>query len=185
MHAVGRSTGRSIARLGGLAVGLLAALGAPAIVGAQDLGTVYQSPLPLAVYLGGAATTVALSFVFVLAGTRGRPRRRRVASSTSRPRSGPSCGSSARRPGLDRRPGHRRRDPRRHPSRALFLVGLRVGRRGDPSALLAPVWEWVDPFGDRPHHLLALAFANLGIRGWGIPTQLPAVGAGRGRRWSG
>ena len=68
MHAVGGSTGRrSIARLGGLAAGLLVALGAPAVVAAHNLGTVYQSPLPLAVYLAGAATTVALSFVFVLA----------------------------------------------------------------------------------------------------------------------
>ena len=68
MHAVGRSTGRrSVARLGGLAAGLLVALGAPAVVAAHNLGTVYQSPLPLAVYLAGAATTVALSFVFVLA----------------------------------------------------------------------------------------------------------------------
>ena len=68
MHAIAGSAGRrSIARLGGLTAGVLVALGAPAIVAAHNLGTVYQSPLPLAVYLAGAATTVALSFVFVLA----------------------------------------------------------------------------------------------------------------------
>jgi hypothetical protein len=42
------------------------AIAAPATVAAHNLGTVYQSRLPLAVYLAGAAATVALSFIFVL-----------------------------------------------------------------------------------------------------------------------
>jgi hypothetical protein len=48
----------------GLAVGLLATL--PAAVAAHTLNATYTSRLPLAVYLVGAATTVALSFVFVI-----------------------------------------------------------------------------------------------------------------------
>ena len=47
-----------------LAVGL--ALAVPATVAAHSLSPVYASRLPLAVYVVGAATTVALSFVFVI-----------------------------------------------------------------------------------------------------------------------
>ena len=42
------------------------ALAAPAVVFAHALNPTYTSRLPLAVYLAGAATTVALSFIFVL-----------------------------------------------------------------------------------------------------------------------
>jgi hypothetical protein len=49
-----------------LATGALMALAAPATVAAHTLNNAYTSRLPLAVYLAGAATTVALSFVFVL-----------------------------------------------------------------------------------------------------------------------
>jgi hypothetical protein len=45
----------------------IVALAAPAAVAAHALNTTYTSRLPLAVYLAGAAATVALSFVFVLA----------------------------------------------------------------------------------------------------------------------
>ena len=47
---------------------LLAAIGlaAPATAVAHALNPTYTSRLPLAVYLAGAATTVALSFIFVL-----------------------------------------------------------------------------------------------------------------------
>ena len=174
MHAVGRSTGRrSIARFGGLAAGLLAALGAPAIVAAHNLGTVYQSPLPLAVYLAGAATTVALSFVFVLA------RDMRAAPTP---------------------PGRVVHVPAalRTVLRVVGLIGwvwiVAQGIAGGTSeasvatlflwvygwvgvailsALLAPVWEWVNPFATI-YDLLAWALRMLGIRGWGI-TELPAV----------
>ena len=58
---------RLATRLGaaiGLATGLAAAL--PAAVAAHQLSPTYQSRLPLAVYVVGAATTVALSFAFVI-----------------------------------------------------------------------------------------------------------------------
>src|ERR1051325_6767596 len=55
---------RSIAAtLAGLSV---IALVAPAAVFAHTLNASYTSRLPLAVYLAGAAATVALSFIFVL-----------------------------------------------------------------------------------------------------------------------
>ena len=49
-----------------LATGSLVALAVPAVVAAHTLTNAYTSRLPLAVYLAGAAATVALSFVFVL-----------------------------------------------------------------------------------------------------------------------
>ena len=174
MHAVAGSIGRrSVARLGGLAAGLLVALGAPAIVAAHNLGTVYQSPLPLAVYLAGAATTVALSFVFVLA------RDMRAAPTP---------------------PGRVVHVPAalRTVLRVVGLIGwvwiVAQGIAGGTSeasvatlflwvygwvgvamlsALLAPVWEWVNPFATI-YDLLAWGLRMLGIRGWGI-TELPAA----------
>ena len=50
----------------GLPVIGIIALAAPAAVAAHTLNPTYTSRLPLAVYLAGAAATVALSFVFVL-----------------------------------------------------------------------------------------------------------------------
>ena len=51
---------------GAVVGGALVALAAPAAVLAHSLNPSYTSRLPLAVYLAGAAATVALSFVFVL-----------------------------------------------------------------------------------------------------------------------
>ena len=48
----------------GLAIGLAVFL--PATVAAHTLNATYTSRLPLAVYLVGAAPTVALSFIFVI-----------------------------------------------------------------------------------------------------------------------
>jgi hypothetical protein len=39
------------------------------------------------------------------------------------------------------------------------------------SALVAPVWEWVDPFATL-HDMLAWALRRLGVRGW-VPSALP------------
>jgi hypothetical protein len=56
-----------LGRVAGVALGLGAMFGVPAITSAHGLSPVYQSPLPLSVYLVGAAVTVALSFLFILA----------------------------------------------------------------------------------------------------------------------
>jgi hypothetical protein len=159
------------------AIGVLAALaivlGAPAVAAAHGLSPVYQSPLPLAVYLVGAATTVALSFVLVLA------RDMRAA------------------PTVDTRI---LRVPRvvRLALRVTGLLGwawiLAQGIAGGSSdasvatlflwvygwvgvamlsALVAPVWEWVDPFATL-HDILAWLLRAAGIRGWDVST-LPAA----------
>ena len=57
----------AVRRAPGALVALAVVLGLPAVAAGHGLSPVYQSPLPLAVYLVGAAATVALSFVFVLA----------------------------------------------------------------------------------------------------------------------
>src|SRR5512135_2779405 len=56
----------ALARLLGAVLAVVAVAGAPAIAAAHGLSPVYQSPLPLAVYLVGAAVTVGLSFAFIL-----------------------------------------------------------------------------------------------------------------------
>jgi len=55
-----RAVAAALAALGG------AAFVAPSAVLGHALGATYTSRLPLAVYLAGAAATVALSFIFVL-----------------------------------------------------------------------------------------------------------------------
>ena len=60
-----RSSRLAIAAASSLGLGLVAFI-APAVVAAHSLDVTYSSPLPLAVYLAGAAMTVALSFAFVL-----------------------------------------------------------------------------------------------------------------------
>ncbi len=167
---VGRGR-HSIARATGAAAGVAVAFGAPAVVAAHNLGTVYQSPLPLAVYLVGAATTVALSFVFVLA--------RDVRAAPTPP------GRIVHVPSA-----------LRIPLRALGLLGwiwiVVQGIAGGTSeasvaslflwvygwvgvamlsALLAPVWEWVNPFATI-HDILAWAIRRAGINGWEA-TELP------------
>jgi hypothetical protein len=162
----------ALARGAGIVAALTVSLGAPAVVAAHSLGTVYQSPLPLAVYLAGAATTVALSFVFVLA--------RDMRAAPTPP------GRIVKVPA-----------PLRLVLRAAGLIGwlwiVAQGIAGGTSeasvatlflwvygwvgvamlsALLAPVWEWVDPFATL-HDILAWALRRLGIRGWAV-SELPA-----------
>jgi hypothetical protein len=161
----------AIRLLSGLAVVLLL-LAAPVIVAAHGLSPTYQSPLPLAVYLVGAGATVALSFVFVLArDVRGGPADEgRVVGVPAPLRialrlvgltgwlwilaqaliGGTSAGDVA----------------------TLFLwvfgwVGIAM-----VSALLGPIWEWLDPFATL-HDMGAWILARLGIRGW-QPSPVPA-----------
>jgi hypothetical protein len=138
-----RGIRRSAAAFG---VGLVA-LAAPAGVAAHGLSPTYTSRLPLAVYLAGAAATVALSFIFVLV--------RDVRA--DRPH------ASAE--------GHLPPAPLRLLLRAIGLVGwlwmVVQGIEGGASAaevttlflwvygwvgvaaisaLIGPVWHWLDPF---------------------------------------
>ena len=67
MHPVRARAGARARSIAAAITGtLVVALAAPAVVVAHQLNPTYTSRLPLAVYLAGAATTVALSFIFVL-----------------------------------------------------------------------------------------------------------------------
>jgi hypothetical protein len=158
-------------RAAGVAVALLVTLGVPAVASAHGLSATYQSPLPLAVYLVGAATTVALSFLFVLArDMRAAPPEPGLVVSVPAwlrillrivgvigwvwiVAQGIAGGSS---------------DGAVAP---IFLwiygwVGLAV-----VSALVFPIWEWLDPF-TTFHDAGAWVLRRLGVEGW-APSLLP------------
>ena len=161
----------ALARLAG-AIGATALLAAiPATVSAHSMSTVYESPLPLAVYLAGAGVTVALSFAFVLA--------------TDMRAAPTDPGRIVRVPA-----------PIRLLLRAIGVFGwgwiLVQGIAGGSSdaavaplflwvygwvglaaisALWFPIWEWLDPFATL-HDMLAWALRHLGVRGWD-PSELP------------
>jgi len=164
---------RLAARLGaaiGLALGLAAAL--PTAVAAHNLNPTYQSRLPLAVYVVGAATTVALSFAFVI-----------VRDVRAAP------------PDLDA-PGTMPPAWIRYPLRFLGLFGwawiVAQGLAGGTSdgdvatlflwvygwvgvailcALVGPVWHFLDPFSTL-HDLGASVLARLNVEGW-EPADYP------------
>ena len=165
------------ARLLGFVGGTALTAALPAVAAAHGLSPVYQSPLPLAVYLAGAGATVALSFLFVLA------RDMRAA------------------PAADTRvvtvPG-----PFRVALRILGLVGwswiMLQGLAGGSStaavaplflwvygwvglaalsALVGPFWEWLDPFATL-HDILAWVLRRAGVRGW-VASPIPE----RARLW--
>jgi hypothetical protein len=141
-------------------------LGGPAVVFAHSLDVTYQSRLPLIIYLIGAAMAVALSFAFLLlADVRADP---------------PSPTGTGRLP------------PRwlRTLLRALGLIawswialqGIFGGESTGEvstlflwvygwvgvaaiSALVGPIWHWLDPFSTL-FDIGAAAARRLGIRGW-------------------
>ena len=155
----------------GAAVGL--ALVLPASVAAHTLNATYTSRLPLAVYVVGAALTVALSFAFVIV------RDVRAAA-----------------PALDAA-GSLPPAWLRYLLRAIGLLGwawiIAQGIAGGSSdgevatlflwvygwvglaivcALLGPAWHFLDPFSTL-HDLGAAAMARLGVGGW-APADYPA-----------
>lgn len=165
---------RGLRRLGaGLALVGLAAVAAPAAVLAHALNATYTSRLPLAVYLVGAATTVALSFIFVLV--------RDVRAERPVPRTDGQLPPAALRYML----------------RALGLLawlwivaqGILGGESdGDVatlfiwvygwvgvamlSAFVGPVWQFLDPFSTL-HDLGAAVVRRLGVSKWD-PADFPA-----------
>lgn len=169
--------GSVLGRLAGIAAALGLVAGLPTAVAAHGLSPVYESPLPLAAYLVGGALVVALSFAFVIA--------RDVRAAT------PVAGRPVRVPG-----------PVRTGLRALGLIAwvwiMAQGLAGGSSdaavaglilwvfgwvgvamvsALLFPVWEWLDPFATL-FDLIAWSGRRAGIRGW-VPTGLSP----RARGW--
>lgn len=165
------------ARLGAAAGGLLLAALVPGTVAAHGLTPVYQSPLPLAVYLAGAAATVALSFLFVL----GRDVRAGAEPQTRTVPVPAPVRVALRLAGVGAWAW-------------IMAQGIAGGTSDTPvatlllwiygwvgiaavSALVAPVWEWLDPFATL-HDALAWLLRRVGIRGW-APSELP----GWARHW--
>ena len=162
---------RTLARVGGVLAAAAVMLGGPVVALAHGLSPVYQSPLPLAVYLVGAGATVALSFVFVLArDLRAEPvAAERVTLVPAVVRYG------LRATGLLGWTWIMAQGIAGGSSDAavasLFLwvygwVGLAI-----LSALVFPVWEWLDPFA-MIHDVGATVLRRLGVVGW-APSELP------------
>jgi hypothetical protein len=145
----------------------------PAAVAAHQLNTTYESRLPLAVYLVGAATTVALSFAFVIV--------RDVRAAT------PDLSGSGRLPPAWLRVL----------LRVVGLVGwawiVAQGVAGGASdadvatlflwvygwvglaiicAIIGPAWQFLDPFSTL-HDIGAFVLGRLGVHGW-EPAAYPA-----------
>ena len=158
----------------GLAIGLAVFL--PATVAAHTLNATYTSRLPLAVYLVGAATTVALSFIFVI-----------VRDVRAAP------------PNLDAE-GSLPPAWLRYTLRALGLVGwiwiIAQGIAGNSSdadvatlflwlygwvglaiicALVGPAWHFLDPFSTL-HDIGAWVLGRFGVQGWAIADYPERLG---------
>jgi hypothetical protein len=149
----------------------------PAAVAAHSLNATYESRLPLAVYLAGAASTVALSFIFVIT---------RDVRATA-----PSVEARGTLPPAVIRRGLQgigllawlwivaqgiAGGSSEGEVATLFLwvygwVGLAI-----LSAVLGPVWHYLDPF-STIHDLGAAILRRLGVAGWD-PADYPA-GLGR------
>ena len=163
-----------------LAAGLGAAIGLglvlPATVAAHALNATYASRLPLAVYLAGAATTVALSFVFVIV---------RDVRAAARSADGPGALPPA---------------PVRYGLKALGLLawlwivvqGIAGGSSDGSvatlflwvygwvgvaivSAVVGPIWHFLDPFSTL-HELGAAVLRRIGVAGWDPATYPAALG---------
>ena len=164
-------------RVGG-AIGLALALALvlPATVAAHALNPTYESRLPLAVYLVGAAVTVALSFAFVI-----------VRDVRAAP------------PDLDA-PGSMPPAWLRYGLRAIGLIGwawiIAQGIAGGSSdgdvatlflwnygwvglalvsAVIGPAWHFVDPFSTL-HDLGAALLDRLGVQGWAVADYPASLG---------
>ncbi len=158
----------------GLAIGLAVFL--PATVAAHTLNATYTSRLPLAVYLVGAATTVALSFIFVI-----------VRDVRAAP------------PNLDAE-GSLPPAWLRYVLRALGLIGwvwiIAQGIAGNSSdadvatlflwvygwvglaiicALIGPAWHFLDPFSTL-HDIGAWVLRRLRIQGWAVADYPERLG---------
>jgi hypothetical protein len=167
---------RRLGAFAGVGAATLLSLAAPAVVAAHTLNPTYTSRLPLAVYLAGAATTVALSFIFVLV--------RDVRAER------PTVTDDGRLPPA----------PLRLTLRAIGLIGwawiIGQGIAGGSSnaevttlflwvygwvgvamlcALVGPVWHFLDPFSTL-FDLGAWIVRRLGISPWDVADYPAGIG---------
>jgi len=163
-------------RLAAALAAVVAGFVAPAVVAAHQLNATYESRLPLIVYLAGAGTTVALSFIFVLV--------RDV---------------RADRPDTSAQ-GTRLRAPLRIGLRFVGLIGwlwiMAQGIAGGESsgdvatiflwiygwvgipiisAFVGPIWQFLDPFSTL-FDLGAAVVRRLGIAPWEVAAYPERVG---------
>jgi hypothetical protein len=167
---------RLAARVTGIGLGLLATLSLAGPVAAHSLGGLYESPLPLVVYLAGAGLAVGLSFVFVLY--------------RDTPVEIPPLGAARSVPSW-----------LRYGLRAIGLLAWLwivaqtiLGGGGDAdvaslflwvygwvglamlSAFIGPAWTWLDPF-TTLHDIGASILRRMGVRGWEIAPYPARLGA--------
>ncbi|MFL5648015.1 MAG: hypothetical protein ACJ776_06445 [Chloroflexota bacterium] len=171
------ATAASAARVvAALAAALATALAVPAGVAAHSMNATYASRLPLAVYVVGAAVTVALSFIFVIV----RDVRAAPPDLTATGHLPPAWIS--------------------WPLRVLGLVGwawiIAQGIAGGSSdgdvatlflwvygwvglaivcAIIGPVWHFLDPF-STIHDIGAAILRALHIEGWDVATYPLTIG---------
>lgn len=160
----------------GVASVLALAFVIPAAVAAHTLNTTYESKLPLAVYLAGAATTVALSFVFVIV--------RDVRATAPSDRAASSLPRASIRYGL--------RSAGLIGWTWIMLQGLAGGSSDGSvatlflwvygwvgvaivSAVIGPIWFYLDPFSTL-HDLGATLFHRIGMAGWEPATYPEGLG---------
>ena len=159
---------------GGVAGALLLALVLPASAAAHTLNATYESRLPLAVYLVGAATTVALSFAFVI--VRDVRAAAPPAAGAGFAAGGAACASCCGLAGLVGWAWIMAQGIAGGSSdgsvATLFLwvygwVGVAI-----VSAVAGPIWQFLDPFSTL-HDLGAWIFGRIGMAGW-EPAAYPA-----------
>ena len=177
--SVAASAARIVAALG---AAMAIAFAVPAVVAAHTVNATYASRLPLAVYVVGAAVTVALSFIFVIV----RDVRAAPPDLTAEGHLPPACAplaaarARARGLGLDRRPGHRRRIERWR-RRDAVPVGLRLGRARDRVRDHRPGLAIPRPVLDDPRHRRGASCGRSTSRAGTSPTTRPHSVAGRRR----
>ena len=159
--------------LAGMAGGPALLMALPGVALAHQLNEKYQAPLPLVVYVGGAALAVAMSFVFVILRNAPAPKTESIGAPRTVP---PWLRLALRAIGLIawlwiviQTVGGGSGDG---DVASLFLwvygwVGLAL-----LSALAGPVWSWVDPF-STIHAILAGLAARVGLSG-GQSSPYPA-----------
>lgn len=159
-----------------LGAATLVALAAPGVVLGHALSATYTSRLPLAVYLAGAAATVALSFVFVLL--------RDVRADR------PDTTGAGRLPPAAIRLGLRAigliawlwiiaqgiiGGSSSAEISTLFLWALGWVGLAALSAIIGPIWHFLDPF-STIHDLGAWIVRRLGIQPWDLADYPVALG---------
>jgi hypothetical protein len=155
----------------GLAAGLALLVG-PSVALGHQLGGAFESPIPLSVYLVGAAAAVGLSFTFIFRRDvppfpPGETRTRRVPGWLRLALRAAGVLAVAWVVAQGIVGGNSEGDVTR-----LFLwtygwVGLAL-----VSALVGPAWSWIDPF-TTIHDVGAAALRLVGVRGW-APAPYPA-----------